>query len=288
MDDIRVLHAERTPDPPYDASADRVTVESATSLEEATALVENHVYDVVVTELHLDDGTGFDLVERVRENQPDTGCVLYTEADLGGIESRDRGVVTEFVPKDAPGSKQRLERILRVTAEDRAQTAYPVVEDERDRLDLVDSVDVDSETLETDLDRVAALATGHFDVPMATVSVVREREQVFLSTRGIDLDRVPRQEILCNYTLLEDSVTVVEDTELHPWCDGMEAIHDLGLRFYAGCPVKPGGDLPVGTVCLYDERPRGFTVDDERYLRLLAEDAASKIEAHGTSDGGKG
>ncbi len=282
MNSIRVLHTEPEAEPPSaTAEAEDVEVETAGSLEEAEDLLRDEVFDVVVTELDVGDGTGFDLVRKVRELQPDTGCILYTDADLADVTTDDGNVVTEFVPRDSPDSEERLQRVLRTTAENRSQTAYPVADDDS-RLDVVDAVDGDSADLQRELERVVDLASRHFDADVATVSVIGEREQRLLASEGLDVDSTPRQEAVCNYTLLEDDVTVVEDIQTHPWCDGMEAIHDLGLRFYAGCPVKPDGDTATGTFCIYSEDPcEGFTGEDERYLRLLAEDAASKISSYG-------
>lgn len=286
MDSIRVLHTEAEADPPNPvASADDVEVVTASSLEEAESLLRGGGFDVVVTEIQVEDGTGFDVVRRVREIQPDTACVMYTDADLEEVTSEDGKLVTEFVPRDAEDSGERLERILRTTAENRSQTSYPFGDEDR-RLELADAVDADSSKLRTELGRVAELARRHYDADVVTVSVIGERQQRFLAAEGLDVDSTPRQEAICNYTLMEDDVTVVDDTRHHTWCDGMEDIHELGLRFYAGCPVKPCGEEATGTLCVYDEEPRNFTHEDEGYLRLLAEDAASKIETYGFEDGG--
>ncbi len=285
MNSIKVLHTEPDAEPPTaTAEAEDLEVETAGSLEEAEDLLREEVFDVVVTELDVGGGTGFDLVRKVRELQPDTGCILYTDADLEDVSTVEGRLVTEFVPKQAEDSENRLERILRTTAENRSQTAYPSA-DEDSRLDLVDAVDSDSQELEQELERVVDLASQHFDADVVTVSVIDEREQRFLATRGLDVEATPRQEALCNYTVMNDDVTVVEDARTHPWCDGMEDIHDLGLRFYAGCPVKPREDSATGTLCIYDENPCEFTGEDENYLRLLAEDAASKIATYGFSEG---
>ncbi len=286
MTSIRVLHTEPEADPPHPvAAADDVEVVTASSLEEAENLLREESFDVVVTEIQVEDGTGFDLVRRVREIQPDTACVFYTDADLDEVTSEDGKLVTEFVPRDAKDSGERLERILRTSAENRSQTAYPFG-DEGSRLKLAEAVDADSSRLRNELGRVAELARRHYDADVVTISVIGEREQRFLAAEGLDADSTPRQEAICNYTLMEDDVTVVEDARHHSWCDGMTAVHELGLRFYAGCPVKPDGEEATGTLCVYDDEPRDFTHEDEGYLRLLAEDAASKIETYGLGDGG--
>lgn len=61
------------------------TVTGAESVEDAVSRLADHDVDCVVTEYALPDGTGLELVDRVREVAPDTTCLLYTAADVDDI-----------------------------------------------------------------------------------------------------------------------------------------------------------------------------------------------------------
>lgn len=290
MERIKVLHTEPDDDGPYEEfEGGGVEVETASTVEDASELLDSESFDVVVTEIELEDGNGAELVREVRRREPDTGCVLYSDADVARTLEAGAEVFSEFVPRDTENSARRLEQILRSTASNRSQAAYPLVDGETTRAEYVESLDTGSEELGRALDNVVELATEHYDVPMATVSVIETTTQRFVAAKGLDVDEVPRQETICNYTIASDGVTVLEDVVNHPWCQGVDAVHDLDLGFYAGCPVKPEGRPPAGTVCVYDREPREFTAEDERYLSLLARDARSKLENHaaGRTTGGE-
>lgn len=81
-------------------------VAEAATLADAEATLRDTDADVVVVDVHLPDGSGLDLVRRLRENQPALGIVVLTmssvEASL--LQSLDAGA-SAFVRKDAPSEE---------------------------------------------------------------------------------------------------------------------------------------------------------------------------------------
>src|SRR5918999_741361 len=53
-------------------------VESAKSVGEAEALLGGRPFDLVFTDLRLPDGSGIDLLARVKEDEPETEVILMT------------------------------------------------------------------------------------------------------------------------------------------------------------------------------------------------------------------
>jgi GAF domain-containing protein len=284
MPDITVLCVDpgesggSTPVDDLAAERDVEVLERKTVAGAKDALAARPV-DCLVTEYDLPDGTGMELISHVRAVGPDTGCILCTDADRDLVAAEmDSGHVAEFVSKDSDEAGTRVAQFVRTTAEHRSQTAYPLPHDETERLAALAEYDLDSELFLSAVQRITDLAAAHFDVSQSSVNVITERTQEFLACHGEEWDSTSREQSICAYAILNDGVTVVEDTRADPRFESNEVLEELGIRFYAGATLTVGEGLPIGTVCLYDETAREFTDEDERYLEMLAAETRDWIE----------
>jgi DNA-binding NarL/FixJ family response regulator len=87
----------------FERTDDFTVAGEAGSVAEALELAERLSPDVVVTDVRLPDGTGLDLVRRLRASREDLGIVVLTmyagdEQLLGALEAG----ASSFVTKDAP------------------------------------------------------------------------------------------------------------------------------------------------------------------------------------------
>jgi GAF domain-containing protein len=254
----------------------------AASVEAAEELLRERAVDCVVTEYDLGDATGFDLAERVRELRPSAGCIVYTATDHETLATDDfETTVAEYVDRDEPNAYQQLWDTVEFTTTLRAQTAYPVPQDEQARLDALEAYDLDPEDLSAEVERITDLAAQHFDVPLASVNMIKEHSQEFLACHGADWTPTSREESICTYAIVEDGdVTVIEDVNDDPRFEHNEALDDLGIRFYAGADLTTTRGLTIGTLCIYDETLREFSADDREFLATLADVTIDLIELH--------
>lgn len=283
MSEITVLRVtnetERTDDPLGDRP--EVSVIDIDSVADAKRSVETENVDCLVTGHDLPDGTGMDLIRHVRETSPDTGCILFTDAGREAITAETGGtVVTEYVDRDSPRAQERLAQLVSVTARRSTQTAYPLPGDEDERLAALERLDLESPSLGRALDRITELAGEHFDVDRTAVNVIADTVQEVLASRGTDWTSFHREETICTYSILEEGVTVIEDVEDDPRFRDNEGLLEANIRFYAGVPLRTDDGLPIGTLCIYDEEPRGLSASERSYLQLLAEEAMHWIELH--------
>lgn len=263
------------------ANRSEVSVIHKDSLADAKDSVDDEDVDCLVTAHDLPDGTGMDLIRYVRETSPDTGCILFTDADRQEItaNSGDR-VVMEYVDRDSPEAHERLVELVSVTARRSTQTAYPLPGDEDERLAALERFDFDSPSLGRALERVSDLAGEHFDVDRTAVNVIADHVQEVLASRGTDWTAFPREETICTYSILDEGVTVIEDVSADPRFEERENLEHANIRFYAGVPLSTDDGLPIGTLCIYDSEPRELSADGRHYLQLLAEEAMQWIELH--------
>ena len=226
--------------------------------------------DAVVTEYDLGDGTGLDLAEHLRGVAPDAGCILYTATT--DIDTASFEEVVEYVPNTGADTDQ-FAAALEAAALDNSHTAYPLPEDEAGRLAaLAAYVDGEAEDRAGDaLDRVVDLAAARFGVEVASVNLIREDQQDFLTVHGREWVPTPRDASICTYTILEDRTMAVEDTAEDPRFADNDTLREMGIRAYLGANLRTPAGHSIGSLCVYDDEPRSFSVADRDYLSTLAD-----------------
>jgi len=129
-------------------------------------------------------------------------------------------------------------------------------------------------------DDITALAARLCDAPIAVVNLIDAQRQWFKSEVGLGVRETPLETSFCRHALLERDSMVVPDATQDPRfaCNPLVTSHP-GLRFYAGVLLKSAG-LPIGTLCVLDDRPRpeGLTDLQMQALRVLADQVMTQLE----------
>ncbi|MDY0962332.1 sensor domain-containing diguanylate cyclase [Massilia sp. CFBP9026] len=123
---------------------------------------------------------------------------------------------------------------------------------------------------ETRFDRYTRLAAMTFGVPIALVSLVDAERQWFKSRAGLEAQETPRSISFCSHAVQASEMLVVEDAACDPrFADNPLVTGEPHIRFYAGQPVYSDGQA-VGTLCVIDSAPRGFSIEERQVLKDLA------------------
>ncbi|RZK50002.1 MAG: PAS domain S-box protein [Pedobacter sp.] len=150
---------------------------------------------------------------------------------------------------------------------------------ELERLKALHSYGILEEGLMHELDNLVTLAAKIGKVPMAYVSFVDKEDVVLLSAVGIATEymRQPRSQTICQHTMFEDSIFVVEDVKAESSLQDSILIDiTTRIRFYASVPIKDKNGYPLGCLVLLDDEPRAL--DD--YQREALQTIAIQVEAH--------
>jgi GAF domain-containing protein len=250
-------------------------------VEDVREFLDRNAVDCLVTEYDLPDGTGLEAATAVRETVPDAGCVLYTGRDYDDIETTAAAdTIVEVVSRNAESSTAELGHLVSDLLRLRTHTAYPVAADEKARVAAVARYAAVIDDAIESLDRLRDLALAHLGTSAAFVSLIDAREQRYLSAEGFPVDRLPRQETVCTYTLFEEGVTVIEDLRADPVFAANERLEEADLRAYAGVELQSPEGHVVGTLCVMDEAPRSFEEDELAFLRTLADEAMATLDLH--------
>lgn len=131
--------------------------------------------------------------------------------------------------------------------------------------------------------RLTALASQHFDVPVARVSLVDSARQWFKTAVGGEAHHdAHRDRAFHPHTLVHDeNVMVVEDTAKDPrFAENALVTQAPAIRFYAGAPILAGDGQPLGTLSILDHQPRSLDQAGRDFLSNLAANASDLMELH--------
>ncbi|HTL89209.1 MAG TPA: ATP-binding protein [Leptolyngbya sp.] len=133
---------------------------------------------------------------------------------------------------------------------------------------------------EAAFDRITNLAARLFKLPIALVSLIDESRTWFKSCYGFDRREVPRDDSICNFSLLSADLLVIPDTHKDDRlkCNPF-AIAEPGVRFYAGAPLITHDGYNLGTLCLLDSNPHeDLDADQRETLKDLAAMVVDELE----------
>ena len=152
--------------------------------------------------------------------------------------------------------------------------------DEEERLAALRKYRILDTDPEPQFDRIAAIARRQFDAPIALVAFM-DSDRNFLKARGdLPMTEGPRDTSFCGHAILDDEVLVVEDTTKDPrFAENPFVTEGPEVRFYAGVPLITPSHHRIGTVCIFDTKPRhDFSEADKARLRDLADIVTDHLE----------
>lgn len=149
---------------------------------------------------------------------------------------------------------------------------------------------LDSETEES-FDGLTRLAARLLGVSAAFVSVVDGSRDFYKSQVGFPPHIADPRELhgrtFCHHTLDGDEVLVIDDTHSDPVWRAVPTVESLGVRAYAGVPLKLDRQT-IGSFCVIDVKPRTWTPEELETLHQLGISAAREISLRGALSTARG
>jgi GAF domain-containing protein len=92
-----------------------------------------------------------------------------------------------------------------------------------------------------------------------------------------DAQQTSRELSVCGHVIANGEVLVVEDLARDRRFANNPLLRERGLRFYAGVPLR-SNNLPIGSLCILDIKPRRMTEREKRLLQIIGEDVMEEIK----------
>ncbi|MFN1835449.1 GAF domain-containing sensor histidine kinase [Balneola sp. MJW-20] len=151
---------------------------------------------------------------------------------------------------------------------------------ELDRLIKLTEMDLDYSDLSKYLDDLTLLAARISGTKISMINLIDTYTQWTISNQGFDVDQMPREESVCQYTLLEEGEMLVEDLSADErFKERSYVTSDPNLRYYLGIPLSNDDGLPVGTLCLMDSEKKSIAPEKVELIKLVAKEVVRRLES---------
>ena len=156
----------------------------------------------------------------------------------------------------------------------------PIPENDVGRLATLREYAILDTAPERSYDDVTALAAYLCDTPFSTITLVDHERQWFKSELGFGTNQTGRSDGFCACAMVEPRTLIVEDALLDPrFAENPFVLGGPRIRFYAGAPlIAPNGHI-LGTVCVFDIKPRVLSHAQISALEALARQVMTLLEA---------
>ena len=152
---------------------------------------------------------------------------------------------------------------------------------EAERLNEVKKYNLLDTLPEKQYDNITSLVASICDTPISLITLLDFDRNFLKSHFGVQLSESPRDISFCGHAIIsQDEVFIVEDAREDIRFHDNPLIEENGVIFYAGAPLINEKGFPLGTLCVYDVKPRVLTEKQINMLKLMAKQVVNLFELH--------
>ncbi len=152
-----------------------------------------------------------------------------------------------------------------------------------ERLRAVRATGLLDSPVEETYDRITRAAADALDAPSSAISLIDIDRQFFKSSLGMgdtsdpENRQAPLDQSICQYTVADGHALVLEDARSDPVFMKHPVVRSGAVVAYLGIPLIDHDGHAVGTLCVFDDRPRRWSTGHLQVLSDLAQLATERI-----------
>lgn len=151
---------------------------------------------------------------------------------------------------------------------------------ELDRLLELSELNLDYTSLEENLNDLTKLAARIAGTEISLINLIDNYTQWSVSVNGIDMKQMPREESVCQYTILEQDDMEIHDLRKDERFKDKDYVKgDPKLSYYYGIPLTTSNGLNIGTLCVMDKEEKDISPEDKMMLKMIARQVVRRLEA---------
>ena len=152
---------------------------------------------------------------------------------------------------------------------------------ERERQAALERYEILDSLPERAYDDITALMAEVCDAPVALVGLIDGERNWLKSRHGVPMSESPRSISFCGHAIVSGrELFDVEDARTDPRFADNPLVLEHGIASYAGAPLVDADGFALGTLCVFDVRPRVFTGGQQRALKNMARQVMYLLEHH--------
>jgi GAF domain-containing protein len=131
-------------------------------------------------------------------------------------------------------------------------------------------------------DRITRAAAAALDAPAASLTLIDVDRQFFKSTVGMKIEsaedrQTPLSRSVCQYAVANGTPLMLADARIDPVFKNHPAVLDGMVVAYLGIPLMDRDGNAIGTLCVFDNKPRLWGTGHVQVLSDLAKLAVERI-----------
>ncbi|MEO3402255.1 GAF domain-containing sensor histidine kinase [Mucilaginibacter sp. CAU 1740] len=154
----------------------------------------------------------------------------------------------------------------------------PVPENEMDRLLTLSTFDFDYTEHKDSFNDLAKLAAKVAGTEISLVNLIDSFTQWSISGHGLEVEQMPREDSVCQYTIINGEHFEVEDLRTDErFKDKFYVTDEPKLRYYYGIPLKTKSNHNIGALCVLDKNARELSPEKVELLKIIADEIVSRL-----------
>lgn len=162
----------------------------------------------------------------------------------------------------------------------------PIPANEFERVLNLSDFNLDYSNFQDNFKDLAKLAASVAGTPISLVNLIDSYTQWTISNYGLDLEQMPREDSVCQYTIkCDEKPFEIEDLSKDDrFKDKFYVKDDPSLRYYYGVPLISDG-LNIGALCVLDKHVKTLSPEKEELLRIIADEIVNRLKAYKAIEG---
>lgn len=159
-----------------------------------------------------------------------------------------------------------------------SKEAFPVPENEMQRLLSLSDLDLDYSELFEEFKDLAMLTAKVAGTDISLINLIDSYTTWTISGQGLEVKQTPREESLCQYTIMGQTEFEVSDLLLDKRFQEKEYTKaPMSLRYYLGIPITDRKGLQIGSLCVVDTVPKHLSPEKIEMLKIIADQVINRI-----------
>ncbi|CAM3523275.1 sensor histidine kinase [Aequorivita lipolytica] len=132
---------------------------------------------------------------------------------------------------------------------------------------------------ENDFDNITKLIAAICELPISLITLLDAERNFFKSHIGINFNQSPRSVSFCAHAILQDDeIFIIEDATKDERFKDNPLVTENKAVFYAGVPLINPNGFKLGTLCVFDYKPRKLSDVQIISLKSLAKQVVNLFE----------
>ncbi|UXX78900.1 ATP-binding protein [Reichenbachiella carrageenanivorans] len=124
---------------------------------------------------------------------------------------------------------------------------------------------------EESYDNITSLMAYICQTPISLITLLDHDRNFLKSHHGVDVSESPRSISFCGHAInaVED-ITIIEDARQDKRFVDNPLVTEMQAVFYAGVPLVDPSGFKLGTLCVYDHKPRKLNADQLKAMKAMS------------------